>query len=310
VGQVDGGDIVFTSADGITKLDHEIESYTPASGNLVSWVEVPSVATTTNTDIYMYYGNASVANQWNASGTWDSNFKGVWHLSDAGNSTSTDSTGNGNNGTNNGVTATSSGQISGAGSFDGTNDYINFGPNLPITGLGTLTISSWFNANDLTDSSRGWAPFLRKDQADNNINPRIVFGLAGTDTGNQANQFYAGFSAGTGYSTSVLQTNTWYHAVMVFDGSQSGNSNRLKVYLNGTPLVLSFTGTVPATTESPAGNTRSGAILYSAQTRYFKGIIDNLAISSVARSADWIKTEYNNQSSPNTFYIISSEAAY
>ena len=30
-------------------------------------------------------------------------------------------------------------------------------------------------------------------------------------------------------------------------------------------------------------------------------------ISSVARSADWISTTYNNQSAPGTFYTIGSE---
>ena len=32
VGQTDGGDIVFTSADGTTQLDHQIESYNAATG--------------------------------------------------------------------------------------------------------------------------------------------------------------------------------------------------------------------------------------------------------------------------------------
>jgi len=30
--------------------------------------------------------------------------------------------------------------------------------------------------------------------------------------------------------------------------------------------------------------------------------LDEVRISSVILSADWIKTEYNNQSSPSTFY--------
>ncbi|MCX6112619.1 MAG: endolytic transglycosylase MltG, partial [Proteobacteria bacterium] len=66
------------------------------------------------------------------------------------------------------------------------------------------------------------------------------------------------------------------------------------------------------------GNRNSGTD--SAQTAYlfnatyfdgaaytFNGLADEFKISNVARSDDWIKTEYNNQSSPGTFYSVASE---
>jgi hypothetical protein len=37
------------------------------------------------------------------------------------------------------------------------------------------------------------------------------------------------------------------------------------------------------------------------------GDIDEFRISTLVRSADWIKTEYNNQSSPSTFETFGSE---
>jgi hypothetical protein len=36
-------------------------------------------------------------------------------------------------------------------------------------------------------------------------------------------------------------------------------------------------------------------------TQAYTGLMDEMRVSSIARSADWIKTEYNNQSSPATF---------
>jgi hypothetical protein len=80
VGKSNGGDIVFTSSDGTTKLSHEIEKYDPTTGQLIAWVSVPILSASVNTIIYIYYGNASCADQWSISGTWDTNFKGVWHL--------------------------------------------------------------------------------------------------------------------------------------------------------------------------------------------------------------------------------------
>jgi hypothetical protein len=40
---------------------------------------------------------------------------------------------------------------------------------------------------------------------------------------------------------------------------------------------------------------------------YFTGIVDEARVSDTTRSADWIATEYNNQSSPSTFYTFSGE---
>ena len=58
--QSNGNDILFTASDGVTKLPHEIENFTQGTGTLVAWVNVPSVTNSTNTTIYMYYGNLTV----------------------------------------------------------------------------------------------------------------------------------------------------------------------------------------------------------------------------------------------------------
>jgi RHS repeat-associated protein len=39
---------------------------------------------------------------------------------------------------------------------------------------------------------------------------------------------------------------------------------------------------------------------------FWHGILDEVRLSNVERSDDWVSTEYNNQSSPATFYTISS----
>jgi len=52
-----GDDILFTGDDGTTLLDYEIESYDGVAGSLIAWVEVPTLSSTAETVIYMYYGN-------------------------------------------------------------------------------------------------------------------------------------------------------------------------------------------------------------------------------------------------------------
>jgi hypothetical protein len=46
----------------------------------------------------------------------------------------------------------------------------------------------------------------------------------------------------------------WNHYCFTFDGSQSGNANRLKGYINGLNVVLSYSGTIPAILSSNVSN--------------------------------------------------------
>ena len=58
--QADFDDLRFTLADGVTPVDHFIETYSAGSEAYV-WVKVPLLATSTDTSVFMYYGNGSVA---------------------------------------------------------------------------------------------------------------------------------------------------------------------------------------------------------------------------------------------------------
>ncbi|MDO8716166.1 MAG: DUF2341 domain-containing protein, partial [Dehalococcoidales bacterium] len=75
-----GNDILFTSSDGTTELNHEIEQFDGNTGKLVAWVKVPSLSSSSDTIIYLHYGNPYSPNQQNPTGVWDSNYKAVWHF--------------------------------------------------------------------------------------------------------------------------------------------------------------------------------------------------------------------------------------
>ncbi|MBL7933878.1 MAG: DUF2341 domain-containing protein [Bacteroidia bacterium] len=75
-----GYDIVFTSDDGVTLLNHELTAYTATSGALQCWVKIPNLSTSINTHIYMYYGNSSATVNPSSSATWSNGYVGVWHL--------------------------------------------------------------------------------------------------------------------------------------------------------------------------------------------------------------------------------------
>jgi hypothetical protein len=100
-------------------LNHEIEVYNSGTGQLVAWMNVPSLSSTVDTTLYLYYGNSGCGNQQNKYGTWDSNYLMVHHMNATGNIF--DSTVNGHNATNFGTTA-DTGMIGGCRYFDNTND--------------------------------------------------------------------------------------------------------------------------------------------------------------------------------------------
>ncbi len=61
---------------------------------------------------------------------------------------------------------------------------------------------------------------------------------------------------------------------------------------------------------TPIDASGGGAAIGGLTTSYdFIGAIDEVRVSNVARSSDWIATEYANQSAPSTFFTLSPEAS-
>ncbi len=61
--RADGADLVFTSGDGTTRLDHQLEAWDATGGALAAWVRIPSVTTSGGAELYLYYGNPTAADQ-------------------------------------------------------------------------------------------------------------------------------------------------------------------------------------------------------------------------------------------------------
>lgn len=301
--QADGDDILFTSVDGTTKLDHEIEIYTTATGRLTAWVEVPSLTGTGGGDtvIYMYYGNSGASNQQNATGVWDVSYQGVYHANDnAANTTVNDSTANNYDGTNAANTSgkTVTGKIGTALTFNGSTDVTTL-PNIPaINGVASTTISLWYNPTSLADYDN----LIFKTNGDATQRFGMQYGGSG-NVDSSAVLFLVGSGSASTFNRSpsgVLANGTWVHLHMVFDGTQSGNQNRAKIYKNGVLQTTTNNDTIPALTTTDSANT----IRWSPSA---DGLFDEVRVSNSARTADWISTEYNNQSATSTFYTIGSQ---
>jgi archaellum component FlaF (FlaF/FlaG flagellin family) len=97
-----------------------------------------------------------------------------------------------------------------------------------------------------------------------------------------------GFVNNTNVSTSI-DTN-WHYVTLTYDGTD------IKIYKDGAfQANTSRTGSIPTSTDTLELG------------RNLSGWLDEIRVSSTARSANWINTTYANQNSPSTFYSLGSE---
>lgn len=193
-----------------------------------------------------------------------------------------DASGNGLTFTNNSSVGRANGKIFGAGSFSGGN-YFSRADSAALSPTTAATWSFWFYK---TSAYSGSSNMLTSKWSFNSTNG---WGHRTNGTEFEAsleNYNYAGITSGLN-----LAANTWYHAVVVFNGAGVGNSGRLKVYINGSEKTLTYTGTIPSTISDTTNAFEIGG--WSNIGYYFAGIIDEFGFWSRALTAAEVATLYN-----------------
>jgi len=293
--QADGDDILFTSDDKITKLNHEIEEYDSSDGTLVAWVNIPSLSSIVDTDIYMYFENSFASNQQNAQDVWDDDFIMIQHLNETS-GVRTDSTQYGNDGTASGnVAHTASGFIGGAADFDGSNSVIDISTSSSLNTLDTMTAEAWFYADTV-------APDMAIISFWYSSLDRTYLWLDDLTNGFRAWNSLNGQDEFEATSYDIPADDTWYHIAWTIDGTY------WKLFINGVAQ--------DATTESLTMDDLNDGFSVgigeriTQYDRTWDGILDEVRISDISRSSDWIQTQYNNQRFPNNFYTIDPNEAF
>jgi len=302
--QDDGDDILFMDGNGVaTRLYHEIARYDGSIGELISWVNVTSVASNENTMFYLYYGNSSSNSQQSPEKVWDSSYCGVWHLDDF-----YDSTYNNNDGTIHGATWTTG--ISGyCLKFDGENDYMDItdSSDFEFTNQ-NLTYSAWVQ---IYDNANHYRIFIALGDANQQYGyPKIVMGKF--RSGSHDGRIYMEVVvSGTQCSMPLsnddgdtLPKYEWIYLTGVVDYPDS-----LKLYVNaefqGSDSLLDFD-----MSEAESLKLNIGSLPYpgwNGEHGRHKGLIDEVRILKKSRSQQWISTEYNNQNDPSGFLIVGPE---
>jgi Concanavalin A-like lectin/glucanases superfamily/Domain of unknown function (DUF2341) len=296
-----GADIVFTDDTARTLLASEIESFSPSTGELVAWVKVPNLSATADTTLFVYYGNANPPAR-TPETVWTASYLGVWHLQqdpDSGNAGDIkDATSGNRDGTAaDGMTASDSvpAQIGRGLRFDGDDGALT----LPKLNVGSkFTISMWVNfagGNSVktlmanSQSGRDVDGFRFFVNSANMADRRL---LLETGSGN----LFSGQIAYT--NTNAVALNAPTHVAAVVDRAAA----TARLYVNGSSAAvdMSISNNFRTDREVQVGQMEGGGLRLG-------GTLDEIQLSSTLRSPEWIKTSFNNQSQPQSFYIIGAE---
>ncbi len=285
VSKTDGTDIFFTnSAD--TKLSHEIEKYDPATGQLIAWVKLPSLSSSADTTLNLYFGNASASDQQDKTGVWDTNYKGVWHLDGGTNLGINDATGSNNIASKGTFVPVDSGKIGGGVDNNGSSHMRLNGS--PMDGLTSFTLDTWINHDTGASGQAFWSDWST---------PQVLWRYEGSSDLRFLVRWSDATSADLQYTPSGYANGSWNKVTITYDGST------IRTYGNGNAG-----NTTSASGKTVANHSGSNVQKIGGGTtgseEYWDGSIDEIRISNVARSTDWIKTEYNNQNSPSSFVSV------
>lgn len=251
-------------------------------------VKVPSLTSTV--DMYVDWDGTSAdyaaTDTYGRNAVWTGN-EAVWHLNDVN-----DSTGNSRTLTNENSCTFVAAQISNGGSQGSSNTNKRFiiANNLGFTKSTDYTMKGWIKLNTAATGLRNL--FDVRYATDHHLM------YLRTDTPSSVFTLYAGYASnGIGANEAsyafTMGTSVFHHLAVIKEGTT------LRLYLNGTEVASvstsSFANGTSLTNSATLGASGNGFI-------YASAIFDQVIYDNAAYSANWITTEYNNQSDEATFW--------
>ncbi len=288
-----GGDLRFSDSTGTQWLNYEVETWNTGGESLV-WVQVPAFSS--NTVILAHLGNTvgslTAPNYTTNGATWSEGYEAVWHMNEAA---ALDSTSHGRDATivGDGV-STASGRIGTGLSLNGTDDYLQIGSYPGVLGTSARTVLAWVKKTDSKDdciaswgtasSGRQWTYLL--DNVTGDSRPRVVVG-----SGHRRAQGH--FADGTWHMVAVTLPGG---APNVTDATHYGDGIELALDSESARSVSTLAG----------GDVRVGDD-FSDGSRDYAGLMDELRISSVERSSNWVWAAYMNVSDHESFVTYTAD---
>lgn len=302
VQNANGYDITYYSDSGASSaLYWEMEFYNAATGNVISWVKMPTLSSSVDDVIYTFYGDSSISTfQSTASSVWDSNYLGVWHLPDGSTASYEDSTTNNRDFTAYNTPTATTGKIDGGVNFASASSEYMIATGAAWT---TITFSGWVKFSSFPGSGTG-SMILGLTNATHPGSLEFSHQVGVSPAGKAILYWYNGVSQ-TVTGATTLSTGTWYYLC----GTLRTGTTDSQIYVNGSPDGTAaaggtvYSGWTTGPKLASAVNTTNPTVPF----QYLNGDVDELRASNSLRSANWIATEYANQNSPSTFFTLGSE---
>jgi hypothetical protein len=264
-----GADIRFSTSTG-APLPYQIEEWDAVNGTASLWVRLPTIRGNARQEIKLHWGKADAASESSGPAVFNESngYLSVWHMNEpvkdeVGTLESKDV----RTTTAVGMIGTSRHLGGGQGVFGG--DKI---ANYP-SGASSHSSEAWFRADKPNATILAWG----NEQAQGKVvmhyrsPPHISMDCYFSDANVQG--------------SSTLRPGQWIHVIHIY---QKGDS---RVYLNGVLDGASTSRAAPLAIKTPARMWIGGWY----NNYDFVGDIDEVRISKVARSAVWVKLEYENQ---------------
>lgn len=300
--QDNGEDLRFMDDDG-NVLSYEIERFSLIEEEAVFHVKVPFISSNENTIMYIYYGNDNTYSTANAQDVWDDDYQLVLHMG----ASLLDSTSNNNDATNYGSTYVSDGQVGGARSFDGVDDYLLApGTSVPVGDEITVSLYTKGGSNlpldgtTVIEARAGNAAYGRLVNVHLPWSNEWVYADLGNNGG------YDRIATGV---SSAIYKDSWQY----WSFTKDAVAGYMQIIANDTQLDYGTgkTKSFPAaTTDLIIGNGYDEGDNDISTGKPWEGIISEVRISGIERSDAWIKAEYNSLNNTLISIDISEETLH
>ncbi len=266
----DGSDFRVVAGDDKTPLKYHFEKYDPQDQMALLWVHAPQLTGGSKTDkIYAYYGNPDAPAAADVPGTYDVSQTLVLSFTEA-TGLPLDATAYKNNPSTSTAVFTPAALIGGGVKFSGKESItvpatasLRLLPNQGLTASAWLRIEAAQRATVMALSDSGKVVELGLEGA--KLVARAVLGGAPvTVTG-----------------ASDLSVGQWHHVAL------TAGAGTLTLYVDGIA-----SGSAPVTLQEVGGMFTVGAL---DGAKFLTGDVDEVEVSKVARSADWIKASARGQ---------------
>jgi autotransporter-associated beta strand protein len=265
----DGRDIRFSTAAGAS-LPYQIEQWDSANSTAAVWVKIPTISGNARQEIKMYWDKSDAVSESSGSAVFNAanGYVSVFHL----NETVVDAVGT--------LTPTDTGTTLAIGIIGKGRSFIagkgvNCGDGLTTLPSGNTTHSTqvWFRSNSSNFDIVDWS----REDSGNKVQVRLL----------TPPKIYIDGNGASVTGTSTLPTAQWHQVVHTYSPGVS------RIYIDGQ---LDASANVTMTMTPPSIMRLGGWY----NTYSFVGDMDEVRLSKVTRSADWIKLEYENQKAQQT----------